>query len=125
MSTLDERLSRLFTHTDAPPDFEVRLMARVRAAETGPSYRQAAREREAAAYAAARHGLQRWRRTALRMFSLDALAATTLLMVLLGSLPRLLSKFGVLAPGLVITAVALAIAGYCAIQAIARPGSRI
>jgi len=125
MSTLDERLSRLFAQADAPPDFEVRLMARVRAEETDPGYRQAAREHEAATYAAARHGLQRWRRIALRMFSLDALAAGTLFIVLLGSLPRLLPKFGAFGSGLVITAVALAVAGYCAIQAIARPGSRI
>ncbi|MGH8264768.1 MAG: hypothetical protein ACRET4_14920, partial [Steroidobacteraceae bacterium] len=117
MSTLDERLSRLFGYADAPPDFEVRLMARVRAAETDPTRRRAARDREEATYAAARHGLQRWRRTALRMFSLDAVAGATLLIVLLGSLPRLLPGFGVLAPGLVITAVALAVAGYCAVQA--------
>ena len=125
MSTLDERLSRLFRQTDAPPDFEVRLMARVRAAETDPAYQQAAREREAATYAAARHGLQRLRRRALRMLSLVALAAATLIIVLLAWLPRLLPKSGALGPGLVITAIALAVAGYFVIQPIARPGSRM
>jgi len=125
MSTLDERLSRLFTQTDAPPDFEVRLMARVRAEEADATDRQAAREHEAATYAAARHGLQRWRRIALRMFSLDALAAGTLFIVLLGSLPRLLPKSGFLSPGLVLTAMAIAGAAYLVLQPMARPGSRI
>ena len=120
MSTLDERLSRLFAPADAPPDFEVRLMARVRAEETDPSYLRAAREREELTYAAARQGLEGWRRSALRMFSLDAVAGATLLIVLLGSLPRVMSKFGANAPGLVIAAVAVAIAGYLAVPLLKR-----
>ena len=125
MNTLDERLSRLFAQVDAPPDFEVRLMARVRAEETDLAHRRAAREREEATYAAARQGLRRWRRIALRMLSLDALGAATLFIVLLGTLARLPAGFGAVGPGLFITAIALAIAGYFALQAIARPGSRI
>ncbi len=125
MSTLDQRLSRLFAETDAPPDFEVRLMARVRAEQADPADGGAAREREVATYAAARQRLKRWRRTAMRLFSLDALAAATLLIVLLGSLSRLLPKFGAFAPGILIAGLALAVAGYFALQAIARPGSRI
>ena len=125
MSTLDERLSRLFARADAPPDFDVRLMARVRAEEADPAYQRMAREREEATYAVARQSLTRWRRTALRMFSLDALAAATLLIVLLGSLPRMMPKFGAYGPGVVIAAMAIAVAGYLAIQLIARPGSRM
>lgn len=125
MSTLDERLSRLFVQPDLPQDFEVRLMARVRAAEVDPAYRRAAREQEEATYAAACQGLKRWRRTAFRMFSLDTLAAATLLIVLLGSLSRLLPKFGAYGPALVIAVIAISVAGGFAFQAIARPGSRI
>jgi hypothetical protein len=120
MSTLDERLSRLFTPADAPPDFEVRLMARVRAEESGPVHLRTAREREEATYAAARQGLTRWRRTALRMFSLDALAGATLLIVLLGSLPRIAPKLGALGPGLVLVAIALVVAAYVAVPLIKR-----
>jgi hypothetical protein len=120
MSTLDERLSRLFALADVPPDFEVRLMARVRAEETDPAYLRAAREREEAIYAAARQGLERWRRTALRMFSLDAVAGATLLIVLLGSLPRILPKLGAHGPGLIIAVVALVVAAYAVLPVLRR-----
>lgn len=103
MTALDERLAKLFGSIDVAPDFDVRLMARVRATEVD---RDAERRRAQADYAIAGSSLKRWRRAALRIFSLDAIAAITLLIVLIAALPRIAPKLDALSAGYVAAAIA-------------------
>jgi hypothetical protein len=103
MTAIDERLAKLFGPMDVDPDFDVRLMARVRATEID---RDAERRRAQADYVIAGSRLRHWRRTALRMFSLDAIAAITLFIVLMAALPRIAPKLDALGPGYVAAAIA-------------------
>ncbi len=82
-SQLDERLQALFRGLDTAPDFDARLMARLRAESQTDAAERASRalqqERE-------RHGralldLQSWRRSMLRLLGLDTLGIAFLLVV--------------------------------------------
>ncbi len=103
MTALDDRLTKLFGSIDVDPDFDVRLMARVRATEID---RDAERRRAQEDYAVAGSNLVRWRRTAFRMFSLDSIAVVTLLIVLVAALPRIAPKLDPLSAGYVAAAIA-------------------
>ena len=82
-SELDRRLQALFGGLDTGADFDARLMARLRveshtdAAETAIRVRQEERER----YRKALLGLHSWRRSMLRLLTLDTLGITLLLVV--------------------------------------------
>jgi len=82
-SELDRRLQALFGGLDTEADFDARLMARLRveshtdAAERAIRVRQEERER----YRKALLGLQSWRRSMLRLLTLDTLGITLLLVV--------------------------------------------
>lgn len=115
MRALDERLTQAFATVELPQDFDVRLQARVRALQVDEAARlRAARADEQSSYAAAGRRLERWRGTALRMFSLDAIAGGTLLILLSVALPRLTGPLGVYGPSFVIAALLLAVTGYAA-----------
>jgi hypothetical protein len=116
MSSLDDRLSRAFRSIDVASDFEVRLMARVHAEKAdGPvEHAAVARKRELEAYDTAGRNVERWRRAALRMLSLDALGGITLLIVLIAALPRLLPHFATHGASYLLTAVAIGVAAFCA-----------
>jgi hypothetical protein len=94
MSTLDERLRHAFRTIDVPPDFETRVLARVHAAGTERLDERvtAARTWAEQSYNVARRELRLWRRAALRMLTLDALGALTLLIVLMTALPHVAPK---------------------------------
>ena len=114
MSTLDDRLSRTFRSIDVAPDFEVRLMARVQAEKADGAMERAAvaRKREQEAYDIAGRNVERWRRAALRMVSLDAVGGTTLLIVLIAALPRLLPRFATYGASYLLMAVAIGVAAF-------------
>lgn len=82
-SELDRRLQALFGGLDTRADFDARLMARLRveshtdAAERAIRVRQEERER----YRKALLGLRSWRRSMLRLLTLDTLGITLLLVV--------------------------------------------
>jgi len=82
-SELDRRLQALFGGLDTEADFDARLMARLRveshtdAAERAIRVRQEERER----YRKALLGLHSWRRSMLRLLTLDTLGITLLLVV--------------------------------------------
>lgn len=113
MKTLDERLSQALRAIDVPADFETRLMARVHAEQTARTEERVAAARTWAQqnYDAAGRELRLWRRAALRMLTLDALGAVTLLIVLMIALPRVaprVAAFGAsYAPLLIALGVAL------------------
>ena len=81
-SELDRRLQALFGGLDTGADFDARLMARLRveshtdAAETAIRVRQ-----EGERYRKALLGLRSWRRSMLRLLTLDTLGITLLLVV--------------------------------------------
>ena len=112
MSSLEDRLSRAFRSIDIASDFEVRLMARVQAEKADGAAERAAvaRKRELEAYDIAGRSVDRWRRAALRMLSLDAVGGTTLLIVLIATLPRLLPRFATYGAGYLLMAAAIGVA---------------
>lgn len=82
-SKLDERLLALFRGLDAGPDFDARLMARLQAESQTDEIDRAmrARQQERERYARALSDLQSWRRSTLRLLTLDTLAIGLLLVV--------------------------------------------
>ena len=82
-SELDKHLRALFGGLDTRADFDARLMARLRAESqtdaTGRAMR--ARQRERARYRRAVLELQSWRRSMLRLLTLDTLGIAFLLLV--------------------------------------------
>jgi cation transport ATPase len=82
-SQLDERLQALFRGLDTAPDFDARLMARLRAESQTDAAERASRARQ---QERERHGralldLQSWRRSMLRLLALDTLGIAFLLVV--------------------------------------------
>jgi hypothetical protein len=82
-SELDKHLKALFGGLDTGADFDKRLMARLRAeAQTDATERATrARQQERARYRQAVVELQSWRRSVLRLLTLDTLAIALLLVV--------------------------------------------
>jgi hypothetical protein len=116
MSTLEDRLARTFRSIDVASDFEVRLMARVHAEKARRAVESlaAARKREQEAYDLAGRSVDRWRRAALRMLSLDAVAGSTLLIALIAALPRLVPRFAAYGASYLLTALAMGVAVFFA-----------
>lgn len=86
-SDLDQRLQRLFRGLDASPDFDARLMARLHAEARTDAVERAmrAREQERERYGRALSDLQIWRRSMLRLLTLDTSGVGLLLVVAVGS----------------------------------------
>lgn len=80
---LDQRLQALFGGLDTGPDFDTRLMARLRAeSQTDVVERVTrARQQEQERHERALSDLQSWRRSMLRLLTLDTLGIGTLLVV--------------------------------------------
>ena len=80
-SELDRHLRALFGGLDTGADFDARLMARVRAESQAAASERAmrARQQERARYQRAFFELQSWRRSMLRMLTLDTLGIALLL----------------------------------------------
>jgi hypothetical protein len=81
-SELDEQLRVLFGGLDTGPDFDVRLLARLRAESQADTTRAVrARQQECARHRRAVLELQGWHRTLLRALTLDTLGIALLLVV--------------------------------------------
>jgi hypothetical protein len=82
-SKLDGRLLALFHGLDAGPDFDVRLMARLQAESQTDAIERAmhARQQERERHARALSDLQSWRRSMLRLWTLDTLGIGLLLVL--------------------------------------------
>src|SRR5205807_10484836 len=82
-SELYKHLRALFGGLDTGADFDARLMARLRAeSQVGATERaMLARQQEQARYRRALSELQNWRRSTLRLLTLDALGIALLLVV--------------------------------------------
>lgn len=82
-SELDRRLQALFGGLDTGADFDTRLMARLRAQSQGDAAERAVRARqlERERYNKALLELQSWRRSILRLLTLDTLGIIFLLVV--------------------------------------------
>jgi hypothetical protein len=82
-SELDKHLQALFGGLDTSTDFDARLMARLRAESQRDTSARAARARqqERARYRRAVRELQSWRRSMLRLLTLDTLGIAILLVV--------------------------------------------
>jgi negative regulator of sigma E activity len=80
---LDRHLQALFGGLDTGADFDARLMARLRAESQVDVTERAmrARQRERARYGRAVLELQSWRRSVLRLLTLDALGIAFMLVV--------------------------------------------
>ena len=80
---LDGHLQALFGGLDTGADFDARLMARLRAESHTDATERAvrARQQERARYRSALGELQSWRRSMLRLLTLDALGIAFMLMV--------------------------------------------
>jgi hypothetical protein len=80
-SELDKHLQALFGGLDTRADFDARLMARLRAESQTAATERAmrTREQERARYRRAVLELQTWRRSMLRMLTLDTLGIALLL----------------------------------------------
>ena len=80
-SELDKHLQALFGGLDTRADFDARLMARLRAESHTAATERAmrTREQERARYRRAVSELQTWRRSMLRMLTLDTLGIALLL----------------------------------------------
>jgi hypothetical protein len=80
-SELDKHLQALFGGLDTRADFDARLMARLRAESQTAATERAmrTREQERARYRRAVSELQTWRRSMLRMLTLDTLGIALLL----------------------------------------------
>jgi len=82
-SQLDQQLQALFGGLDTGLDFDARLMARLRAESQTDATERAmrARQQERARYRSAVLELQSWRRSMLRLLTLDTLGIALLLVV--------------------------------------------
>jgi hypothetical protein len=82
-SQLDKHLEALFGGLDTAADFDARLMARLRAESQTDAGERAirARQQERERYRKALLALQSWRRSALRLLTLDTLGIAFLLVV--------------------------------------------
>jgi len=81
-SELDRHLQALFGGLDTRPDFDARLMTRLRAeSQTEANERAMRAEQERARYRRAVLELQSWRRSMLRLLTLDTLGIGLLLVV--------------------------------------------
>jgi hypothetical protein len=81
-SELDRRLQALFGRLDTEADFDTRLLARLRAQSQGDAERAVrARQLERERYHKALLELQSWRRSILRLLTLDTLGIIFLLVV--------------------------------------------
>jgi len=82
-SKLDERLQSLFHGLDTRPDFDARLMARLQAESQIDVVERAlrARQQERERHRRALTDLQIWRRSMLRLLTLDTLGIGSLLVV--------------------------------------------
>ena len=81
-SELDRHLHALFAGLDTGADFDARLMARLRAESQQEANERALREQqERARYRQAVWELQSWRRSMLRLLTLDTLGIGLLLVV--------------------------------------------
>jgi hypothetical protein len=82
-SELDKHLQALFGGLDTGTDFDARLMARLRAESQTDATERArrARQQERARYRRAVLELQSWRRSMLRLLTLDVLGIAFLLVV--------------------------------------------
>ena len=80
---LDQRLQVLFRGLDAGPDFDARLMARLRAESQtdGVERVRRARQQEQERHGRALSELRSWRRSMLRLLTLDTLGIGLLLVV--------------------------------------------
>jgi hypothetical protein len=80
---LDQRLQVLFRGLDAGPDFDARLLARLRAESQTDAVERVmhARQQEQARHGRALSDLQSWRRSMLRLLTLDTLGIGFLLAV--------------------------------------------
>src|SRR5215471_17085657 len=90
-SELDRHLQALFGGLDTRPDFDARLMTRLRAeSQTEANERAMRAEQERARYRRAVLELQSWRRSMLRLLTLDTLGIGLLLVVaIVAAGPRL------------------------------------
>jgi hypothetical protein len=83
-SELDKHLEALYSGLDTRPDFEVRLMARLRVESQREATQRAMRvQQERARYRRAVLELQSWRQRTLRLLTLDTLGVALLLLVAL------------------------------------------
>jgi len=84
-SELDKHLQALFGGLDTGADFDARLMARLRAESQTDAIERVkrARQQERARYRRAVLELQSWRRSTLRLLTLDTLGIALLLVVAL------------------------------------------
>ena len=81
-SELDRHLQALFAGLDTGADFDARLMARLRAESQKEANERAARaQQERARYRRSIAELQSWRRSMLRLLTLDTLGIGLLLVV--------------------------------------------
>jgi hypothetical protein len=82
-SRLDKHLEALFGGLDTAADFDARLMARLRAESQTDAGERAirARQQERERYRKALSALQSWRRSVLRLLTLDTLGIAFLLVV--------------------------------------------
>jgi hypothetical protein len=82
-SRLDKHLEALFGGLDTAADFDARLMARLRAESQTDAGERAirARQQERERYRKALLALQSWRRSVLRLLTLDTLGIAFLLVV--------------------------------------------
>jgi hypothetical protein len=86
-SQLDKHLEALFGGLDTAADFDTRLMARLRAeSQTDAAERTIrARQQERLRYRKAQLELKSWRRSMLRLLTLDTLGIAFLLVVAIGT----------------------------------------
>jgi len=80
---LDRHLQALFGRLDTRPDFDARLMARLRAESHTDATERAmrVRQQERVRYQRARQELQSWRRSMVRLLTLDTLGISLMLLV--------------------------------------------
>src|SRR3989442_13693421 len=85
-SELDKHLRALFGGLDTGADFDARLMARLRAESQIDATERAmrARQQERARYRRALLELQSWRRSMLRLLTLDTLGIALVMVVAVG-----------------------------------------
>ncbi|HTL19501.1 MAG TPA: hypothetical protein VL220_02175 [Steroidobacteraceae bacterium] len=83
-SELDKHLKALYAGLDTRPDFDVRLMARLRVESQSEATQRAMRvQQERARYRRAVLELQSWRQRTLRLLTLDTVGVALLLLVAL------------------------------------------
>jgi hypothetical protein len=86
-SDLDERLQVLFRGLDVAPEFDARLIARLQAESQTDAVERAmrARQQERERYGRVLSDVQIWRRSMLRLLTLDTLGVGLLLVVAVAS----------------------------------------